>query len=526
MRRLLVVVALAACTQKPEPDPCTKDLRATPARLLTRFELDNTLRDLLADGTRPARAGLPAEPLALGLDNNTDVYTVTQPFQSQLLDVAEQAAARAVAGHFNELVPCAGRDLSCGAQFIEGFGRRAFRRPLSPDEQETFVQLFDATLTSEGFDAAVESTVTAVLMSPQFLYRLERFGAGDTAQGVDAHALASRLSYFLWGTMPDGELLAAASTGELVGPGGLETQTRRMLADPRAADPAAHFFALWLHTDALAGLEKDTTVYPAFTPGLRASWQRSIELFVGDTFSRTPTLGDVLTSSVLYVDDAMGGMYGNGPVAPGAGFMRVEMPAAQRTGLITQPGFLAQLSGPNQSSPVRRGVFVLEKVMCLSVPPPPPSVNAVPPKLDPSLTTRERYAVHGETRGCSGCHTLIDGIGFGFEHYDGIGAWRDTDNGKPVDATGEVTESNGAALDGPYDGARELLGRLSSSRQVTDCMASQWYRLALGRVETGGDQCSVTRAQDAFFEGGGDFAALRTAIVLSPAFRTHVKEAE
>ncbi len=524
MRLSLVVILLAAACSKPAPpDACLDGLRPTPARLLTRFELDNTLRELTLDTTRPAQALLPVEPLALGLDNNADLHKVTADYQARLLDLAEQVAARALRDHRAELLPCSTPNAACGQKLVETFGRRAFRRPLTAAEVSPFVEVFETVLALEGFDAAAEATVTAVLMSPQFLYRLEPFVGPVAVETVSAAALASRLSYFLWGTMPDEQLLAAAESGALANPDVLVQHATRMLKDARAADPAAHFFSLYLGSDGLRGLEKDPTTYPAFTPAMRDSWQRSLDLYLGDVFTRERTLKAALTSGVLFVDENMGGMYGNGPV-PAGQFIRLEMPLTQRSGLLTQPGFLARLSAPDQSSPVRRGVFVLEKVLCEHVAAPPPEVMAVPPEIDPSLTTRERFAVHTTTAGCSGCHIRIDGIGFGFEHYDGIGAYREKDNGKPVDASGEVAQVTDSSLEGKFNGASELMGHLAGARQVHDCMATQWYRYAAGRVETGGDRCSVSSVQQAFFDSGGDFDALRLAVVKSPSFAVHAQE--
>lgn len=525
LRRLLTVFALLCACHKPEPVPeCTEGLRASPLRLLTRFEVDNTLSDLVKDNTR-AGQGLPAEPLALGLDNNGDVLKVTSDFQSRLLDVAETVAHRAVTEHKSELLPCTTADAACGQKFIEAFGRRAFRRPLTAAESATFGDLFAAGLMNDGFDAAVEWTVTAFIMSPQFLYRLEAFSGDGKVEAVDAYALASRVSYFVWGTMPDEPLLASAESGKLLESNELEAQVDRMLKDARAQSMPGHFYSLWLDLDAVVSVEKSAAVYPDFKPSVRASWRQSMEMYVGDVFSKSHTLESLLTSSVLYVDQEMGGMYGNGPVPAGA-FVRLEMPTDRRAGLVTQPGFLARLSSPDQSSPVRRGVFVLDKVMCESIAPPPPTVLAVPPPIDPTHTTRERFAIHAETAGCSGCHIRMDGIGFGFEHYDGIGAYRTTDNGKPVDATGEVVQANETALDGPFDGAPALMSRLGKARQVHDCATTQWYRYALGRVETEADACSITSVQTEFFEHGGDFDALRRAIAKSASFRYHAQEVQ
>ncbi len=513
---------MLGCPKAPEPVPdCSQSVAPAPLRLLTRFELDNTLRDLVGDTTRPAKA-LPAEPLIMGLDNNGDVLQVTPAYQSALLDVAEQVARRAVTERKASLVSCAVRDAACGRSFVDAFGEQAFRRPLTTEERAVFSTLFEQGLAAEGFDGALEWTITGFLMSPQFLYRLEPYSTASTVERLDGPALAARMSYFLWGTMPDRELREAAATGALERPEQFNAQLDRMLADARAADPAAHFFALWLDLDQVEGLEKDTKLYPAFDARLRPAWRRSIELFVGDVFQTTRTLPSLMTSRALFVNDAMGGMYGEGPVS-GTDFTKLQMPADRRAGLLTQPGLLARLASPDQSSPVRRGVFTLERVMCEHIAPPPPSVMAAPPPVDPSSTTRERFAEHSKSPGCAGCHVRIDGIGFGFEHYDGVGAYRTTDNGKPIDAKGEVVGAAETGLDGAFDGAIALTERLSGSRQVHDCLAAQWYRYALGRVEAEADACGVDAVKARFFEAGGDFNALRRALVESPAFRSHAR---
>jgi hypothetical protein len=227
----------------------------------------------------------------------------------------------------------------------------------------------------------------------------------------------------------------------------------------------------------------------------------------------------MLTSNVLFVDSQMGAMYGMGAVPDGQ-LQRLEMPPEQRTGLLSQPGFLAKLASPDQSSPVRRGVFVLQNVLCEQVAPPPPTVMAVPPKVDPTSTTRQRFDIHGNTPGCSGCHLRLDGLGFGFEHYDGMGAYRTTDNGQTVDATGDI-EASDKTLRGAFDGVPDLMSRLVTSREVHDCAGTQWFRYALGRVETQQDACSLTGAQKDFFDAQGDFDTLRVSIAMSASFRNH-----
>jgi hypothetical protein len=196
----------------------------------------------------------------------------------------------------------------------------------------------------------------------------------------------------------------------------------------------------------------------------------------------------------------------------------VERPD-ERSGLLTQPALLALLAHSDQSAPVLRGVFVRERLMCIEIVPPPPGVNAVPPPVDPGATTRERFAQHTADPVCAQCHKLIDGLGFGLERYDQFGRYRAEEHGLPVDESGEVVGTDDAELDGPYVGARELSLRLAASERVRDCLADNFYRFAMGRVETDADLCSMDQVKTRFAESGGSFTELFVAVTLSDAFR-------
>lgn len=509
---------LAAGCRPPSPLPVKEAqedltaLRAAPLRMLTRFEFDNTVRDVLGDVTRPGQA-LPAEPVAFGLDNNGDVVSAGADVVDRLLDVAEGIAARTLRDARGRILPCAAADGACATFFIDTTGRRLFRRPLSAEEKVLFARLFQQTQDLEGFDRGIESTLTAMLLSPQFLYRAETAAKAAAAEPLTAFELASRLSYFLWASSPDDALLARAEAGDLVDPDMLGAEATRLLNDPRSTVMPTHFFHQWLGLSTIATLGKDKVVYPQFREALPLSWARSLSLFLED---RLTSLPDMLTDDSLFVNDAMGD-YGPQGMSHPTQFVRVRIPGV-RVGLLTQPGLLARLASPDQSSPVRRGVFVYDKLLCQPLPAPPPGVSTVPPAAESGSTTRERFAIHGKTAGCNACHQQIDGVGFGFENYDGVGAFRTTENGKPVDASGHVTLAREEALKGPFNGAAELMNRLARSRQVHDCLATQFYRAALGRVETPGDSASVASAQSAFFASGGDFGSLRMAVVRSKAF--------
>ncbi len=520
---------LAGCKPGGPPpivDPSTVDPKVdcvppvtlgTPLRLLTRAEYDLTVRDLLGATHKPSR-DFPREPLAHGLDNDAVLNQVTGAHVSGYLEAAEFLAKDTLVNRRSTVVPCGTKDQACGELFIATTGLKAFRRPLNAEERANLNTLFTTINATEGFDGAIEVTLQSMLQSPQFLYRDEQ-ALGPVPMAVvtlGGFELASRLSYFLWGTMPDEQLLEAAANGTLETPEGLEREARRMLADGRSADGMMRFFSQWLYLDGVENTEKNPAVYPQFSPALATAWRASLELFVRDVLAREGTLSALLTSNVMYTNDSMS-MYG--PSAPSAAFVRNEMPGTQRKGLLTQPGFLAFKAMPDGSSPVRRGIFVLDQLMCEVPPPPPAGANITPPAPSVSNTTRERFAAHSQSEGCIGCHRFIDPVGFTFENYDGMGLWRDTENGQAIDATGGVKISRDTQVIGEVTGVAELSAKLSTSRNVHDCVAKEFYRFALGRSLTQADTCTTTLVGDRFMKSGGNFKELMLAIVQSDSFR-------
>lgn len=508
-------------TEQPLPNSCTEGPPPpTPTRLLTREEYNNTLRDLLGDTTRPASV-FPQEPRALGFENNAATHRVNPLLVRLYLNAAEDVAARAVRERRARLVPCDEATIgieACADAFLAAFVRRAYRRAPTGEELSALETFFHAVLAQRDFDTAIEWTVQVVLQSPQFLYRIEPgVPNGDAAFPLSGEEIASRLSYFLWSTMPDDALLEAASRGELSTAAGVERHARRMLDDPKAHDAVASFFRQWLELEDVERAEKDPLAHPGFSSAVSASWRRSLELFTQQVVFGEGTLEALLSSTSLHVDAHLAPLYGL-PAPEGPGFHRVDG-APWRRGLLTQPGLLAALSGPLESSPVRRGVFVREKLLCQDLPPPPPNVPLLPPDPDPEATTRERFAEHTANPACAGCHQLIDPVGFGFERYDALGRYRERDNGQPVSAQGELTGVDDPAIAGTFDGALELSGRLAQSPLVHQCMVTHWFRFAVSRAEGAEDECELARVRHRFWRTGGNFKELLVAIVRSEAFR-------
>ncbi len=491
---------------------------AAPVRLLTRAEYDQTVRDLLGwDGH--ASAAFPPENVALGFDNNAEAHVVSPLLVEKLADAAESIAEAVTSSAASRIVGCDPAvvgERQCLSTFVRAFGLQAFRRPLTDDEAEPLIDLATTHFASGGVDATARALVEVLLQSPQFLYRIQLIDLDETSSSVvalDGWSLASRLSYFLWKSMPDRALFQAAQDGQLSTKAQIEAQTRRMLEDPRAAGTVRDFFRQWLGLDALARATKDGVDDDA---ALTQAWLRSIDAYASWAMLEAEDNHEALFSSpVVFVD---------GVLAPHYGVTATElvpMSLEHRAGLLTQPALLAKLAHANQTSPIHRGIFVRDRLLCQPLPPPPPDVINEPPDPDPSATTRERFAQHTADPTCSACHNLIDPIGFGFEGYDELGRFRSSENGQSIDATGHVYGAMEGHVNGAFDGAEELAARMSTSGQVAGCVATQWYRYAMGRGESGNDadRCALGEVVHAYTAGAGDFTALVVAITTSDAFR-------
>jgi hypothetical protein len=492
---------------------------ASPIRRLTRFEYTNTVRDLLGVTDSPSQAFAP-DAHTLGFDDIASAQTVSQLQVEQYEDAAARLANQAVQ-NLPTLLKCdpmaMGED-TCARKFIADFGRRAFRRPLAQAELDRYGTFYTAQKTKYGFSAAIELIVTAVLQSPHFLYRVE-FGAGAPPTGVvklTPFELATRLSYLIWSSMPDDALLNAADGGKLATPQDVATQAERMLADAKAKVAVAHFHQEWLETERIDDLQKDSKVYPTFTPALRDLMKKETAAFLDDLmFKGDGLLATLLQADYTFVNSQLAPFYG--VTATGTTFVKVKLPAGQRVGFLGQASFLAMHAKPNQSSPIERGKFIREQLFCQDLPPPPNNIEIVPPMIKAGESTRQRFAVHTANPMCGGCHMLIDPVGFGLENFDGIGAWRDKDQGVPVDASGNLANTD---VPGTYNGPLELAGKLAGSETVRGCVVTQWFRYAYGRGEDDGDACTLGTLKDQFKASGYNMRKLIVALTQTPAFLT------
>lgn len=503
------------------PGGCAQKVGASPLRRLTRTQYTHTIRDLLGIDTDVAEGFSSDEKIGAFYSNG--IAPITDLGVEKYMDAAESLAEEAVAD-MDALLPCDPVDIgqnACVDAFIADLGRRAFRRPLRAEEREQMRDLFATAASEGGFDQGIRLIVQGFLQSPYFLYHVE-IGEpdldGDGFAALTQYEVASRLSYFLWDSMPDDILLAAAEGDELRSAEDVRAQAERMLADPRAKDGIASFHLQWLGVDDMSTLEKDAEMFPGFDEALKDAMRAETADFADYVIREGDgTLETLLTAPFTVIDERMAAVYGVTLPPDHVPGEPVMLDPTQRAGLVTHASLLAKYAHVDQSSPVHRGVIIRENFLCQTLPPPPENVDNVPPDPDPNATTRERFAEHTEDPACAGCHVLIDGIGFGFEHYDAIGAWRDMEGTLPVDASGEVLGTD--EINGEFDGAVELANKLAQSTEVQECVATQWMSFALGRVPGEDDTCSTDDLIARFQDSGHDVRELVLALVETEAFR-------
>src|SRR5215510_3102156 len=500
-------------------------------RRLTHSQYNNTVRDLLGDFSRPADR-FPPEDFVNGFKNQVRTQGMPPLLAEAYGAAAEKLALNAFrAGDVNGLVPCkpaSARDAKCRDQFVQTFGLRAFRRPLTDAEVRRYSTLFSAQAGKTGqFLDGARIVVEAMLQSPKFLFHAE-----GTAGHLRDYEIASRLSYFLWDTMPDRRLFEAAANGELRSPDGIERVARAILAQPPARQAVDEFFSQWLRFDRVLGSVKDRRHYPEFTPELAAMMVQETRMLLDNLVWADGNFMEAFTADYSFLNSDLANLYG--VPAPAGEFELVRFPAAaHRAGLLGHGSFLASNAGPVETSPTARGIFIREQLLCQHVPNPPPGVNTqVPePTAERPLARRQRMQAHVENPTCASCHRLMDPIGFGLENYDAVGKWREEEaiefevpgpRGRPstktvslpIDGKGEIAGLTNAAFSEP-----RTIGRLlADSRACQECVVKQLFRFAFGRVETAADREAVKSVSAAFRDSGFKFKELLIALVRAPQF--------
>ncbi len=395
------------------------------------------------------------------------------------------------------------------------FACRAYRRPVKQDEINRLMKLFDvATRQGEPFEKAIRLPMKAVLVSPHFLYRIEDDPKNpDEIRTLNDFEFATRLSYFLWSTMPDEELYKHAEIGDLRKPGVLEAQVKRMLKDPKSRALSENFAGQWLQLRNLSTIAPDKGYYPGWDDNLRAAMAKEAEAFFEYIVQHDRSIMEFLDADYTFVNGRLARHYGI-PDVNGSEFRRVNLPDDRRGGVITMASTLTVTSNPTRTSPVKRGKWIMENILGTPPPPPAPDVPELPPTGELKGTLRQQMEQHRSNPSCATCHSRLDPLGFGLENFDGIGAWRTQDNKLAIDSSGVLPGDE--KFNGPAELRKVLLGKVDQFRH---CLSEKLLTFALGRGLEYYDKCALDEIATAARIDQDRFSSLVLAIVKSDPFQ-------
>jgi len=527
-----LAMSLAACGNDPQPPkvdtlgprPEMPEVAAqTGAQRLTIAQYRNAIRDLFGESIIVPTALEPDAPLngfaSIGASVSTISPSGVERYEQAAFAIAKQVTADPAL--FASVVPCTPKgadDLDCAKKTVTALGRRVYRRPLQTSEVDKLSGVFlQAAGTLGGFDKGLEFAIAAMLQSPHFLYRPQ---IGEPDPNNPGHRrytsleMASRLSFFLWNSIPDEELLAAAEAGDLGDDAGLDVQVLRMIESDRARQGLRAFITEYLRLDQLDALSKDPTLFTYFSPEVGpAAREETLLGFEHLVFELDGDYRDIFLTRRTFVNPKLASMYAI-PAPTDEGFAEVELPSnSPRIGLLGQVSILALNAHPTSTSSTLRGRFVRQDLLCDDIPPPPVNVNTGLPDADPNARTlRERMKKHLTDPTCSSCHLLMDPIGLGLENFDSIGRYRKKDNDVEIDASGEI---DGVA----FTNARELATVVHDNGKLAPCFVRKMYEYATAFEHTEEERAVVNALTYDFRASGHRVKSLMMSIATSPAFR-------
>ena len=416
---------------------------------------------------------------------------------------------------------------ACAEQILSDLARRAYRRPVTPRDVTALLSFYDAGRREGGFEAGIQATLEFLLTDPEFVFRVEREPAADVEPGVAYRVsdleLASRLSFFLWRSIPDDELLDLAAQGRLTEPAVLEQQVRRMLAQPRARTMLAESFAgQWLGLRRLRNASPDPTVFPEFDENLRDAMRRETQLFLEAQLRDDRPLVELVTANYSFINERLARHYGI-PNIYGNHFRRVTWPDDRRAGLLGQASILTLTSYANRTSPVTRGKWVLENLLGVPPPAPPPNVPDLKTREgnEPPTSVRARMELHRSNPVCASCHRMMDPLGFALENFDGTGRWRTTEDTGIPGELGPAIDPSGVTPDGSeFDGASGLRQILASRDAFIGTLTERLLTYATGRRLEAADMPAVRQIQRDAAAQESRWSAVILAIVNSEPFQT------
>ncbi len=504
----------------PFSGPGANEVGATGAQVMARLnqtEYRNTVRDLLGTQLDPS-ANFPADDVSLGFDNIAQVLTVS-PLQFELYEQAAQELAEEVltTGIRDTIVFCDPNDQGCRDDVFRDLASRAWRRPATDEEVARLQGLVDVALNEgEGVEQGLELAIHGILLSPHFIYRpeLDDDPSSTEPRALNDYELASRLSYFLWSSMPDDALFEAAANGALRDDAGLRAEVDRMLLDPKAQALVENFAGQWLRIRSLQDHVPDYAAFPEWDNALRDAMSQEAKLFFGEFLSGNAAMDEFLLTDFTFLNDRLAAHYGL-PFDLGSQLQRVDLEETDpRFGFLTLGSLLTVTSTPIRTSPVKRGVWILEQLLCSEPPPPPPGVEGLPEDDMSSGSLREQLERHRADPTCASCHNLMDPLGLGLEHYDAIGSYRTEDSGFPIDASGQLIDGQS------FTNAREMAALIQQDQRFDLCVVEKMFTYALGRPAATTEHPFIEAIAQAFAQSSSELPELIKLIVTSEPFRT------
>jgi hypothetical protein len=500
-----------------------EDIGAQPLRRISSAQYLRIVGELLPGALGEeavAMSTFPATMIDTGFSTFATANSVSSAESIAIEDNAELLAQLFFDGradHVPALVPCVSAGYmpeeidGCIEGFVDEFGARAFRRPLTEGERAIMLELYQGVADEDGQEAGLTAVLHWVLQAPPLLYAVERgLPTEGSYAALDSWELATRLSLFLRNSAPDAELAAAAADGRLVTRDDVEREARRLVSAPEAIEAIGRFHREWMEAYAL---ETDDRTHELYSPDTRAAMLEEVDRFTAWFLAETDgSFATLMTASTFPVDDRLAAIYGLDAGVDGGGD-----PIPHRSGLLTLASVMAAQAHENRTSLIERGAFVRNHVLCSPTPPFPGNIDPEATLGDHSdlPTARERYQPLMDTQECSGCHMHINPFGFAFEVYDWAGAYRATENGAPIDTSFPLEFGS---IEGDFANAAELLAAMAASEEAQSCYATHAFRYAMGRMDTPADECALDEIQAAFVASGGDVRELMVAITTSDAF--------
>ncbi len=488
-------------------------------RRLNKVEYNNTIRDLLGLDFKPAD-DFPSDDVGEGFDNIGDVLTIPPILMEKYLAAAEEIATRALADEAARkriLVHTPADEskrVETAIRNVREFAERAYRRPIDGEEAQRLFAIMRFAFEQGAPDHEIMSTVVqAILVSPHFLFRIERDPPPDDGfRELDDFEIATRLSYFLWSSTPDDELFDLARAGNLKQQETLLAQTKRMLADPKSQALVNNFAGQWLQLRDVSHLAPDPKTFPEFDDELRSAMLGETQQFFASLIRDDCSVFELLNADYSFVNERLARHYGIEGIS-GSEFQRVLL-GDRRRGVLTHASILMLTSNPTRTSPVKRGKWILENVLGEPPPPPPPDAPPLDEKAETFGSLRERMEQHRTNEACAVCHRSMDALGFGLENFDAIGKWRDRDGRFEIDPTGTLPG------DRTFSGPAELMTILATEKKdaFRRCLTKKLLTYALGRGLVSYDRCAIESILRQLDENENRFSALVTGIVTSDPF--------